>query len=288
MSGISESIKTVNSVVRTAIIGAFVLVVSAGGYFGYSMFVKPLLKDRQALEETKTELASAKIELEKNQKELHAANQKIGEQDETIKEQAQEIDQLGEQIEKLETAMRLLKVDHRLANIKVLSIVEDPKTKKVKTTVSLQEVDADGNTIGEASQFVVQGRNIYVDFWLAKFEDKYIEESDLLRSTTLCMFKSIYGENEAPADATPIERPWVRPKAYAGGSKMSEFEKRIWNDFWTIANDSSKSKELGIRANHGQAVYVKAEEGKTYQIELRASDGLSFKSVNSKPDEPQG
>ena len=145
-----------------------------------------------------------------------------------------------------------------------------------------------GHSIGDASQFRVKGRNIYVDFWLAEFEDKYIEESDLLRSTTLCMFKSIYGENEAPADATRIEKPWVRPEAYAGGSRMSEFEEKIWKDFWTIANDSTKSKELGIRANHGQAVYVKAEEGKTYQIELRASDGLSFKTITTATDEPQG
>ena len=69
---------------------------------------------------------------------------------------------------------------------------------------------------------------------------------------------------------------------------MSEFEEKIWKDFWTIANDSTKSKELGIRANHGQAVYVKAEEGKTYQIELRASDGLSFKTITTATDEPQG
>lgn len=288
MSGFTENVKTFNSVVRTVVVTVFVGIVGLGGYLGYTTFVQPLLKDRQALAQTQTELANAKSELEASQKKLETAIEKIEEQDETIQQQLETIAELGEQIEKLETAMRLLKVDHRLARIDVLSIREDPKTKQVETTVSLQEVDEDGNSIGEANKFVVQGQNIYVDFWLAKFEDKYIEENDLLRSTTICMFKSIYGENEAPAEATAIEKPWVRPEAYAGGSKMSDFEKKIWKDFWTIANDNSKSKELGIRANHGQAVYVKAEEGKSYLIELRASDGLSFKSVDAEPKEPQG
>ena len=101
------------------------------------------------------------------------------------------------------------------------------------------------------------------------------------------MFKSIYGENQAPSEATPIEKPWVRPKAYGGNSEINEFEQQIWDDFCTIANDSSKSKELGIRASHGQAVYLKAEVGKTYLIELRASDGLSFKPFTGLPPGPR-
>lgn len=246
--------------------------------------------DRQKLDKTLNELTSARKELEQSQQDLAQARIDIAQRDKTIEEQTEKIEALIEQVDKLETSIRLLKIDHRLAQIKVLSIDEDPESNQPRTTVSLQEIDSEGNPIGEARKFTIRGRNIYVDFWLAKFEDKYIEESDLLRSTTLCMFKSIYGELEAPADATPIEKPWIRPEAYASGSKMSEFEKKIWQDFWTIANDSTKSRELGIRANHGQAVYVKAEEGKTYLIQLRASDGLTFKTLDSdqsgKPDTP--
>lgn len=285
MSGVTDGIKTFNSLVWTLIFGAFVGILALGGYFAYSAILAPLLKDRQALAATQSQLEDTRSQLQASQQQLDVANLKIEEQLTTIRDQADQIEKLGEEIEKLETAMRLLKVDHRLAKIKVLSIVEDPMTQEVRTRVALQEIDTDGNPIGDPSEFAIKGRNIYVDFWLAKFEDKYIEESDLLRSTTLCMFKSIYGEEEAPINATPIEKPWVRPEAYAGGSKMSDFEKQIWNDFWTIANDSSKSRELGIRANHGQAVYVKAEEGKTYLIQLRASDGLTFKPL-SEDDKP--
>jgi hypothetical protein len=284
MSGLSESFKAFNSFAQTVILGVFLAIVVAGGYFAYLMFIDPLLEDRKALAAANDQLAAATGDLKISQAKLESAEQEISKQGETIRLQSEEITTLGKEIDHLKTAMRLLKVDHRLASIKVLKVSVDPETKEVTARVSLQEVDADGNPLDDPREFETKGEKVYVDFWLAKFEDKYIEENDLLRSTTLCMFKSIYGEKEAPADGSRIEKPWVRPAAYAGGSKMTEFEERIWRDFWTIANDQSKSKELGIRANHGQAIYFKAEQGQQYLIELRASDGLSIKPVEqNKP-----
>jgi hypothetical protein len=66
------------------------------------------------------------------------------------------------------------------------------------------------------------------------------------------------------------------PRAYARGGQVSNFERKIWDDFWVIANDPSRAEALGIRAAHGQAVSMKVQEGKSYRVELRASDGLSI------------
>lgn len=292
--GLSDGVKTLNSVVRTAIIGVFVAIVGFGGYFGYVTLIQPLIKDRHALAEAESLLASTQADLSVNKQKLLAAEDKIEEQVTTIKEQSAQITMLAEKIEKLEIAMRLLKVDHRLAQITVDGIVEDPKTKEIKTTITLQEINDEGNPIDEARTFEVDGREVYLQCWLAKFEDKYVEQNDNLRSTTLCMFKSVYGNDQAPSTGHRIEKPWMRPQAYASGSKMSDFEKSIWQDFWTIANDATKSKELGIRAIHGQSVSFQAVEGKTYTIKLRASDGLSvvdFKRdniANDKTQTPQG
>ena len=71
--------------------------------------------------------------------------------------------------------------------------------------------------------------------------------------------------------------------AYSRGGVPSEFEKQIWSDFWNIANDEAKAKELGIRAAHGEAVSIKAEKGKTYKVLLRASDGLSIAPDENAP-----
>ena len=46
--------------------------------------------------------------------------------------------------------------------------------------------------------------------------------------------------------------------------------------FWSIANDKAKAEEKGIRAAHGDAVSMKVQKGKTYKVQLRASDGPSI------------
>ena len=60
---------------------------------------------------------------------------------------------------------------------------------------------------------------------------------------------------------------------------MTEFEMKIWRDFWQVANDPELQGEMGIRANHGQVSYVVASKGKTYQVNLRASDGISLNTL---------
>ena len=61
---------------------------------------------------------------------------------------------------------------------------------------------------------------------------------------------------------------------------MSEFEQKIWDDFWEVANSKAKQDELGIRAIHGEALSIKAMKGNTYYIDLRASGGLSLKPAS--------
>lgn len=72
---------------------------------------------------------------------------------------------------------------------------------------------------------------------------------------------------------------------------MTDFEKKIWGDFWNIANNEMVAEELGIRAAHGQAVSMKMQKGKSYKVQLRASDGLSIlpdeKAPPVKPVTPE-
>jgi hypothetical protein len=68
-----------------------------------------------------------------------------------------------------------------------------------------------------------------------------------------------------------LDEVGAAPRVYSRGRKLSDFEKKIWDDFWLIANDPGKARELGIRAAHGGAPFMKVEKGKSYRILLRAS-----------------
>ena len=269
MSKAIENIKTLNSVARTGIMIAFLGFVGYGGWLTYAYLIKPRIESQMALEKANQELTEVK--------------RKIDEQLVQIEEQTKQIDELNlanQELaaanEKLELANRLLKVDHRLAHIKVLQVGEDAQTGMPFTKVEFKEVDEEGHQIGERKSFTLAGRQIHVSGWIVKFQDKFIEEADLHRGTSLFMFRSIFGEHQTPASGFSLEEKWTRPEAYARGSKLSDFERQIWDNFWTLANSREKSEGLGIRDLGGETKFIQAEEGKVYEVSLRASGGLNF------------
>ena len=197
---------------------------------------------------------------------------------------------MDEKIARLDTALRLLKVNHRLARLTAVDQTLDTSGEEdqLYSIVEFEELNDDGQPIDEPRQFRIKGDVVYLDNWIVKFDDKYIEQSDLDRSTSLVLFRRIFGEFQNPNDGYLIDESGVRPTAYARGGRMSEFERKIWNDFWNIANDPAAARDLGIRAAHGDAVSIKVQKGKSYRVMLRASDGLSIVPEEAPADPPTG
>lgn len=179
------------------------------------------------------------------------------------------------QIERLETAMQLLKVDERVAQIVVVDQAAGPDGERVQTRIRFSEVDKEGNPIGDAKTMTIDGDIAYLDAWVVKYLDEHVEQADPLRATSVCLFRRIFGEFQQPTEGFIIDAQGSRPSAY-GGSEMSEFEREIWANFWEYANDPDRAKEAGIRAAHGEAPSIKLQLGKLYRVQLRASDGLSI------------
>ena len=261
MSDFMNHVKTVNSSVRTLLIVVACGVVGYFGYFGYQNYIKPSHEAKQAI----ADLATLKEDFEK--------------QEMLLQESKKELAKVTELNERMATSMKLLKVDKRVANIKVLSIEKDEGGNPLME-LSFTEVGGDGKQIGISKNYTIKGDKFYVDGWVVAFEDKYIEQADELRGASLFVFKSIYGNDETPRDAQRLDDDsQSRPGIYEDDRK-SEFEQKIWSDFWGVCNDNHKQQELGIRASHGQSTYIAGQEGKTYQIEIRASGSTGIKIVN--------
>ena len=101
--------------------------------------------------------------------------------------------------------MRLLKIDRRMANVQVLDISKN-EIGEPEMLVRFTEVDSDGNVIGAERDFTLTGDKLYIDCWIVTFDDKYVEQADELRSTSLCVFKSIYGNIDGPQGAQSLDR----------------------------------------------------------------------------------
>lgn len=261
MPGMMENLSTVNSFLRTLIALAVVGAIGTAAYFGYDAYTAKENAAKQ-LEATQVKLNEAEAELTRRGEQIQKLNQDVAD--------------LKVAVEKLELRIAYLKVDHRVAKLTVIE--QGPKGDGGRTfsTVEFVELNDEGQPIDTPRQFQLPGDTVYVDYHVVKFDDKYVEEKDLDRSTSLCLFSRIFGDEQKPIDGFSLDQTGTRPSAYARGGQMSDFEKAIWDDFWSIANDEAKAKEKGIRAAHGQALSMKVQKGKTYRIQLRASDGLSI------------
>lgn len=263
MPGMLEGLSTINSFLRTLI----ALVVFGGlgwaGFYGYAILnereiaARALAEKERALSETNSRLQQAQAQIASQTAELQTKDE--------------EIVRLNASLRKLELALRYLKIDHRVARFSAIEQTKDEATGEVSSLIEFVELNDEGHPIDTPRQFRIHGDIVYIDGWVVKFDDKYVEQADLERGTSLLLFKRIFGSGQKPDDGFPLDEIGSAPRAYARGGKMSDFEKKIWDDFWNIANDSEKAKQLGIRAAHGGAPFMKVEKGKSYKILLRSS-----------------
>lgn len=254
--GVHESVKTFNATVRTML--ATVVVAAAGfvGYEAYDIYNKPALQLRQKeklLREANADLATAR----------------------------QEVEQQSKEIDRLQTSLSLLKVEQRVAELRILS--QQPgegDSQPPITTVEFVETDPEGKPIGEPQQFRVPGEQVYVEYLVVKFDDKYIEQADLERGTAICLFQRLFGSAQKPEEGFTLDNPNTRPTAYARGERMSEFEENIWADFWDLAHSPQRLEQMGIRSAMADAPSIKARPGARYRIEIRTTGGFQLRTVD--------
>jgi hypothetical protein len=279
MPNITESISVLNSAVRTLLALLVVGALSIGGWYGYTKYNANEIEAKRTAEA----LAAAQNDLQLTQIKLTNAEAEVREKDKEIDTLNIRVEEQEVEIDRLDTAVRLLKVNHRVARISVLDQTRDAETGEETTFIQFQELDQNGEPVEDAREFQIKGDLVYVDSWVVKFDDKYVEEADIDRSTSLVLFRRIFGEFQEPNDGFALDQVGARPTVYGRGGKISDFEKRIWDDFWNVANDEGKQESLGIRAAHGDAPSIKVQKGKAYRVELRASDGLSITPEGDAP-----
>lgn len=285
-----ESVNTINSAVRTLLLIIFFTAIGFAGWLGYQTYYADEIEAKQKEKEYQDRLEAKD---EEHAEQLRLKENQLAEKDAKINEQGVRVAELEDQnttlmddnaqleVEnakleednlKLATSLRLHKFDHRLAEITVLDVSQDPGTGETISRVEFVEIDNDGTRLEKPRVFDVKGEVVYVDHWVVNFDDKYVEQAtDLDRSTALVMFRRIFGESQEPRDGFQLDQHGSRPLSYARGGKISDLEEKIWSDFWAIANDGERAKDLGIRAIHGDAVSFKAKKGKQYILQIRAS-----------------
>ncbi len=269
MGKINETVRTVNSAARTGLLALLMLAASVAGWKGYSIYNEPQLK-----------LADKQRELDALVGQLAAAQTDLAASNEQVHLLTTEVELKKAIIAKLETAMGLLKLRHRIAHLRVLDQIENAETGQLVSTIEFYEVNEEGEPAGPGRQkFEIVGDRVYVECLVAKFDDKYVEENSLDRNTAICLFQRIFGEHQEPKDGYPIDQIGSVPASYARYGETSEYESRIWDDFWNIAANPEKAKALGIRAAHADAPSIQVRNGVTYELELRTTGEFTLRPL---------
>jgi len=211
--------------------------------------------------------------------------QQLREKDDELAESAAKIERLNKeiaakqrQLEKLDLALRLGKIDRRVAEMFVIEKWDSPPRKKQMTKFQFTEVDAEGRPLAAPKVYTVEGDTVYIDAWVVKYADELVEAGDPLRGASICLFRRVFGEQQEPINGFPLDEAGKRPIAYGQSLEHSAFEKEIWARFWELANNPEQAKKAGIRAAHGEAPYVRVVEGKLYRVVLRSSGGLTIET----------
>jgi hypothetical protein len=191
----------------------------------------------------------------------------------------QEVGRLEGEVAKRDLQLQYLRARTRLARADRVAREADPAARGgARTRFRFQELGEDGKPLGPAQHFEVDGDLAYFDALVVKFEDSFVEQNDLLRGSSLLLFRRIYGEHQSPADGFPIDTVGQRPHGYESAGE-SEFHRDLWRRFWDYALDPEVVRRAGVRTMHGEAPYVKLQPGRAYELELRLSEGLVIRVV---------
>ena len=267
--------KNVNVLLRTLVLGGLVVIAA-----WWTLFLRDKLVDREEeLNQVRQKVDALSMDVEDRDREIRKMGLTIGEREEEIDSLQDEVAEAERRIEALDVALQLLKVDHRIAKMEVISQgAPDDDPDRIRTVLHFTELGPDGEPMGPGRDITLEGKTVYVETLVVKFEDTYVEHGDSLRGTSLCLFKRVFGEDQKPSDGVPLDAVGQQPLAYGGDETPSPLHREIWTRFWDYANDPELAGQLGVRAIHGEAPFIETRPGKTYWVELRASDGMTIRA----------
>jgi hypothetical protein len=179
-------------------------------------------------------------------------------------------------VSNLKTMVDKLTKQTRVAQVIVLDQTQNP----LKTKLKFVEVDEKGEKkIGTEKEFWIDGDVAYIDTLVIEFESTYDPHNDsplkaekldeALTGKSIIFFRRIYGEKQPPEQGFSLDASGETPAPYKTGSEPDPLEKKLWAEFWQLANDPELAKKRGVRSASGNAPFTQFVKGRYYVIEKR-------------------
>lgn len=156
------------------------------------------------------------------------------------------VNQYFNQVQVLKQVVSRLEADTRAAEVLVTGVNYDEKTKKKFTTIKFLEYGVDGKPL-KPRYFEFSGNIIQFQSLVIRFDDLLIRNADLLKGKSAYLFLKVFlldGKNTQEFELTKFQEI---PEGYKVEGLDNEFERKLWEEFWTHALNPNASGYTGVK-----------------------------------------
>lgn len=178
-----------------------------------------------------------------------------------------------EEAQVLRRVVERLSADSRAAEVLVTGSSYNEAAKKIETTIKFLEYDAEGKPL-PARYFTFQGNVIQFQALVIRFEDRLVRSGDRLRGKSAYLFLRAFVLEEGNYQAFNLTGFHQIPEGYKLPGVKSEFEAKLWQEFWNYALDPKSRERMGIKNAQIEAPGSIFVPGTIYTLKIEHDGGL--------------
>lgn len=179
----------------------------------------------------------------------------------------------------LKAVVERLSAETRRAEVLVTQSRYNEASRRIETTIKFLEFDSEGNPL-PARFFTFQGNIIQFQTLVIRFSDRLVKAGDKIRGKSACLFHQVFmldGENTQVFNLTEAHEI---PQGYKVPGVKSEFERELWEEFWTYALDPKARERSDIKNAQIEAPGSLFLPGTIYTIIIEHDGGMR---IDTKP-----
>jgi hypothetical protein len=173
----------------------------------------------------------------------------------------------------LKQVIERLSADSRIAEVLVTQSRYDEKSGTIETTIKFLEYDAAGKPL-EPRYFTFQGNIIQFQALVIRFQDGLVKAGDQIRGKSAYLFLKAFVLDRKNTQLFNLTEINEVPQGYKLPGSPSEFEGKLWEEFWQYALDPKARERAGVKNAQIEAPGSMFLPGTIYTLRIEHDGGI--------------
>ena len=173
----------------------------------------------------------------------------------------------------LKKVIERLSADSRIAEVLVTQSRYDEERKQIETTIKFLEYDSEGKPMAPR-YFTFRGNLIQFQALVVRFQDALVRAGDKIRGKSAYLFMKAFVLNGAQTQEFDLTQAHQIPQGYKVPGVQSEFERKLWEEFWSYALDPKMRGKNGIKNAQIEAPGSMFLPGTIYTLKIEHAGGI--------------